>query len=229
MIIMKNKKIAAILVALFTVISVTGCSKKGDAAINTNIPKNENKTEDAKSPDAKGEEQTNKASNTQSLDGLTLTVSAKIQPVKGDRTKDNIGDVKGEYFANGSDIAKASDYNEIVIIVDVKNDTSKVVQIGVHNWGAELQDGYKLTGNTTGNDPDDQVQSKSSGKYELHYAVKKDIKAEKIKLTYLWVKNQEEFKKTINDPNIAKMSALEVREKYKDIFANILLETDIQN
>lgn len=208
------------------IFSIVGCNKTSNSTNNTDAVKNDIKQEETKPTNNSGDVKKN--SNTQIVDGLTLSATAKIQSVKGDRTKDNVADENGEYIADGSNIVKAADYKKIVVSVDIKNDTDKAVQINPFYWGAELQDGYKLERAIEGDEKEDQIQSKSNGKYEFYYIVKNDIKADKIKLSYLWVKNEEEFKKLINDPNLSKMSEQEAKEKYKDVFTSIKLETDIQ-
>jgi hypothetical protein len=220
---MKGKYLVSVLVTLVVAISLLGCSKNDKATSNDNVSKNDTKQVETKT---EGEE---KKLNVQTVDGLTLTVTSKIQPVKGDRTQDNVADENGQYIADGSEIVKASDYKKIVINVDIKNDTDKSIQMNAFTWGAELQDGYKLKKTITGDDKSEQIQSKSNGKYEFYYNIKNDIKAEKIKLSYLWIKNEDEFKKVISDPNVSKMTEQEVKEKYKDVFLNIKLQADIQN
>ncbi|SHJ99799.1 hypothetical protein SAMN02745163_03035 [Clostridium cavendishii DSM 21758] len=210
------KKMLISLMLVCSIATLVGCGSTSAKETSSN---KETKKEDVK-----------KEANTKTVYNLTLTANAKIEPVKGDRTKDNVAQENGEYFANGSDVVKATDYKDIVVDVDAKNDTDKVISLSEINFGAELQDGYKLKGNIslTGNKQEDQVQSKSNGKYTLHYFVKNDTKAEKLKLTYLLIKNKDEFNNLIKDPNITKMSKEEVAEKYKDVFTSIELETDIK-
>lgn len=218
----KKKNIIVLLVAMVLSLSIVGCSKSADSSSKSVDTTKQEQTQETKKEEVK------KELNTQTVEGLTLTVTSKIQAIKGDRTKDNTADDKGEYFADGSNIVKASDYKKIVINVDVKNDTDKVVQMTKFYWGAELQDGYKLNQMITGDEKDVQVQAKSNGTYQFDFTVKKDVKADKIKLTYLWVKNENEFNKLMKDPNASKMSEEEVKAKYKDVFTGIDLEADIQ-
>lgn len=219
---MRKKKILFLALSLILVFSLSACgksdSKNGDNTQATSKQQDQTKKN----------EESKKDSNTQAVDGLTLTVNSKIEAVKGDRTKDNVADENGEYIADGSDIVKAADYKKVVVSVDIKNDTDKAVQMNSFNWGAELQDGYKLKQTITGDTKDAQVQSKSTGKYDFYYVVKNDVKAEKIKLTYLWVKNDTEFKKIISDPNNSKLSEKEAKEKFKDVYTSVELETDIK-
>lgn len=214
------KKVIILLVATVVSFSVVGCSKNNSSTSTSKEVVNNSKQENKK------EEVENKL-NTKTVDGLTLTINAKIEPIKGDRTKDNYGDDNGEYFAKGSDIVKASDYKNIVVEMDIKNDTNKSIKINPYNISAELQDGYELTANMSGKQ-EDQVQSNGKGKYKLSFVVKNDIKADKIKLSYLWVKNEDEFSKLMRDPNMNKLSQKEALEKYKDIFTEFKLETNIQ-
>lgn len=207
------KKVVVLLISAVVSFSIIGCSKNSD---NT-----------SKAVDNKKQEQVKKGLNTQTVDGLTLTINSRIEQVKGDRTKDNYSDDKGEYFAKGSDIVKAADYKNIVVEMDIKNDTSRSIEINPLYVSAELQDGYKLSNNIDGSQ-EDQVQSKATGKYKFSFVVKNDIKADKVKLSYLWIKNEEEFKKLVQDPNVSKMSEEEAKEKYKDVYTNIKFETDIQ-
>lgn len=220
------KKSLVIISIIILTFSFAGCSsnksKETKATSSSSSTSIEVIKEEVKKVEAK------KELNTQTIDGLTLTVTSKIEAIKGDRTKDNVGDTNGEYIAVGSDIVMANGYKKIEVFVDIKNDTDKTVQMGVFYWGAELQDGYKLNQTITGDQKDDQVQSKSNGKYEFYYTVKNDIKADKLKLTYLWVKNEDEFKKLVADPNTSKMSEQEATKKYKDVYIGLKFETDIQ-
>lgn len=223
----KNKKVTSIIIMLLTAASLYGCNQKNDSVGNTASPKNETKQEETKNSNKS--EETKVTANTQTVDGLTLTVNAKIGTVKGDRTKDNVGDEKGEYIADGSDIVKASDYKSIIINVDIKNDSDRVAELSQLYWSGELQDGYKLNNTLLDDGKDSQIQAKTSGKYEFQFLVKKDIKAEKIKLDYLWIKNTDEFQKLIQDPSVSQLTQQEVAEKYKDVFSTIKLQTDIKN
>ncbi|MEW8956513.1 hypothetical protein [Clostridium sp.] len=211
------KKILSILLVLSLGLGVTACGKKEeDKTVNaTSETKQEAKKENKKTV------------NSKEVDGLKLTANAKIEAVKGDRTKDNVAAENGEYIADGSNIVKAEDYKKIAITIDVENNTDRVVELGPFNWQAELQDGYKLTQKITGKEKDSQIQSKTNGKHEFNYVIEKNVKAEKIKLSYLWIKNSDEFKKLIQNPEMAKMSEEEAMEKHKDIFSKIVVECDI--
>lgn len=171
-----------------------------------------------------------KDSNTQTVDGLALTItSAKADAVKGDRTANNYAQENGEYFANGSDTVKAADYKKIVVDVDIKNDADKAIQTSPSNWGAELQDGYKLQIDTSKNGKsDDQVQAKGTGKCELNFIVKKDIKTDKINVTYLWIKNSDEFAKIVSDPKNAQLTEQQANAKFKDVYSSFKLTADIK-
>lgn len=218
---MKKKLLSIVLIGVMAV-SLIACGDKSNTSTNGSTGSKATATDTAKN-------ETKEEANTKTVDGLTLNATAKIETVKGDRTKDNVADKNGEYFADGSNIVKASDYKNIVVDIDVKNDTDKVVNLNSLNFSGELQDGYKLKTHIslTGDKQDDQVQSKASGKCQVSYIVKNDIKTDKIKLTYLWVKNKEEFAKLIKDPNISKISEKEAKEKYKDVFTTIKLQADI--
>jgi len=217
------KKILFLILSIMTFTFLTACSSKPGVESKTTS----GKPTKIKEIDSKKEE-VKKELNTQTIDGLTLTVASKIEAIKGDRTKDDVGKENGEYIADGSDVVKAIDYKKIAISVNVKNNTDRTIPMSAFYWGAELQDGYKLNQTITGNQKDSQIQSKTNGKYEFYYTVKKDIKADKINLTYLWVKNEEEFKKIMADPNLSKMSEKEAKEKYKNVYTGFKLVADIQ-
>lgn len=217
---MKRKYLIMISI-LILAINLIGCSKgevknaNSSEATGTEIKKEEKK-------------EIQKKSNTQTIDGLTLTANAKIEPVIGDRTADNYGEEKGEYFAIGSDIVKASDYKNIAVNLNVENNTDKSVKIDPYFIAASLQDGYELNKNIKFSEDDDQFQSKSSGEYKFGIIIKKDIKADKINIAYTWIKDEEEFKKLMQDPKVSKMSEEQVDKKYKDIFSQFNLEVDMQ-
>lgn len=207
----------SLIMCLTLTLSACGASKKVET---NNAPAKTTNTKPAVTKD----------SSTQTADGLTLAItSAKTEAVKGDRTADNHMQENGEYFADGSNVVKAADYKQITVDVDIKNDTGKTIQAGPFYWGAELSDGYKLQQNVPGNSKSDsQVQSKGTGKCELYFVVKNDAKTDKLNLTYLWVKNEEEFKKLMSDPRAAQMTEQEAKEKYKDVYTGIKLTTDIK-
>lgn len=215
-----RKIISFLLIGVLT-LSLTACGTSKSTDTNSkSTTKEATSTKPAASKD----------SSTQTVDGLTLTItSAKAEAVKGDRTADNKAQSGGEYFANGSNIVKAADYKQIIVDADIKNDTDKTIQTGPFYWGAELSDGYKLQQASNSNSKSDsQVQSKGTGKCELCFVVKNDVKADKMNITYLWVKNEDEFKKLMSDPKVAQMTEQEAKEKYKDVYTGIKLTADIK-
>lgn len=102
---MKRKIIAVILTA-FTFVGLVSCSNS----------KTHSNTNEVVAQEINGDSNPNEKTK----DGVKLILeSVTKQPVKGDRTQDNVAEDNGEYFANGSDIAKAIDYEYIT--VKIKN------------------------------------------------------------------------------------------------------------
>jgi hypothetical protein len=228
-----NKKKIILGAATFVIaIFIVGCSKGSNPANASNTS-----TDNTKKREAKGD------TSKQTVDGLTLSASAKIGAVKGNRSKDNVADDNGEYIADGSDIVKAADYKSIIVDIDIKNDSDRVADLS--QLYVVLQDGYKLNSTITGIEKDIQiqakisdryeskflvkkdiqVQAKTAGKYEFKFLLKKDIKTEKLNFNCEWIKNNDEFQKLKStDPSIHYPPGYN-----KDIFESIGLSCDIKN
>lgn len=221
---MNKRKIYGI-IACIIALNFVGCTKNVKS-VNSSAAQGQLQQE-AQKTETKGESST-AALNNKTIDGLSLSVTSKLLEAKGDRTQNNEDDPNGSYIAFEGNIVKASDYNQIVVYIDVKNDTDKPVLVGILNWTAELQDGSRLKAAVTGDEKDDQIKAKTNGKYEFRYIVKKGTKVDKLNLSYLWIKNKEAFSKLLSDPNFSKMSQQEIQEKNKDVFTNIKFQTDIK-
>jgi CDGSH-type Zn-finger protein len=180
-----------------------------------------------------GEENTQQQPATQKniveKDGLKLEASATIGTVKGDRTQDNVADDNGEYFANGSDIVKATDYKDIIVAVTADNKTDKTVDIGQGNWSGQLSDGYKLEQNINLADTPEavQIQPNHQGTATLHFIVKKDVDTKVIKLEYTLIKDEEQFQKLISEA-MNGGNETELKSKYGNSFETFELETEIK-
>lgn len=210
------KKILCIIVFTLLCISVVGC---GNTTKSSSIQTN------TKNQEVKQNKQQLK--NEVQKDGLKFTATAKTGDVKGDRTEDNIAAENGEYFADGSDIVKVSDYKDIIVNVNADNKTNKTIDLSQMYWKAELSDGYKLDNTMSGLEKDVQIQPSNQGTAELHFIVKKDVNVKTIKLEFTNVKDEDKYKNMILDA-INGMNEEQLKTKYKDTYEIYNLEVNIE-
>ncbi|MFL0268021.1 hypothetical protein [Candidatus Clostridium radicumherbarum] len=220
---MNKKKIILGATTLVIAIFIVGCSNGSNHANSSYTSTVNTKKQEIKIDTFK---QTVDTSN-QTVDGLTLSVNAKIGVVKGDRTKDNVAHDNGEYIANGSDIVKAADYKSIIVDIDIKNDRDNAADLRYLN-GA-LQDGYKTNSTITVDGYNIQIQAKTSGKYEFKFLVRKDIITENLNLYYLWIKNKDEYQKLIQNASMMNPTIHYMAKDNRDIFEYIRLSCYINN
>lgn len=152
------------------------------------------------------------------VEGFSITVTAfNIQGVKGDRTADNYANANGEYFAKGSDIVKASDYNSIVVDVEFENNTEKAISISTIGWKAILQDGYKLKNFKPDGKYDNQIASNNKIKLTLSDIVEKTISVKQVDISYSYLDYNDEWSQAMKDAMTSKITKDEFLEKFKPI------------
>ena len=166
------------------------------------------------------------------VDGISIAVTGlRVQSPKGDRTKDNFARENGEYFADGSDIVKASDYNQIAISIEIENNTDKVINTSLSGWQAKLQDGYKLKGlsyykDGTITNPMEikQVASHNNVKATLCCTIEKTISIKEIDLTYNYLDYNDEWSKAIGEAISGKLTKEDYEKKFTPVPINWNLE-----
>lgn len=156
--------------------------------------------------------------------GLTMTATATIGVIKGDRTKDNYADPNGDYFADGSNIVKTSEYKSILVKVAIKNNGPKTVDVSSYNWMAELADGYKLTSNMGDTI---QIQPGKTGEVELIYYVKNSAELKAVKVTFVHVVNREKYNEMYSEA-LKGVGKAELEKKYGDSYKIYILKTNIK-
>lgn len=157
------------------------------------------------------------------IDGISITVTGlKLQDPKGDRTKDNVSSANGDYFGHGSGIAKASDYNQIIIDVLIENNTDKVINTSLAGWAATLQDGYKLENFNYSESTMDplgvkQIPSHNKVAFSLQSIIEKTVTINEINLTYNFLDYNDEWLKAIQDFNTGKLTKDDYVNKFNII------------
>jgi hypothetical protein len=167
-----KKKVIALLIISFVTSSLIGCGNSK----NTNADAKETVKQEQKSEDNSLEK---------TVDGVKFTISSvSREDVKGDRTKDNVTDNNGEYFANGSEIAKVTDYQYVVVKVNVNNGTDKAITLSQLGWSAKMKDGFELKGIIVSKELKDQMPSNYSVDGEIKILAEKKLTINEFELKY---------------------------------------------
>ncbi|MBA2906925.1 DUF4352 domain-containing protein [Clostridium saccharobutylicum] len=175
--------------------------------------------------DSKQQEET--SSNTNTVDGIKFTVnSVSKEPVKGDRTKDNVAAKNGEYFAKGSTNVKASDYEYIVIGLKIENTTNKAIALSKYGWSAEMKDGYKLKDNTISDDLKGQIASNNYVEGQVKVLAEKKLNVKEFKLKYNII-DYTNFDKMLSDA-VSGKSESECKSKYPELFKENYAKLNIE-
>ena len=130
-------------------------------------------------------------------DVVFIITDCAINLVKGDRTEDNYADDNGEYFAIGSDIVKAADYEQIEFDVIIENKSDKAIYFSEVGWEAELPDGYKTEHITVEGKIGEQMPSNYKADGKVVIIKEKDIQADQLQLTYNFMDYNEEWQEAI--------------------------------
>ncbi|WP_051560412.1 hypothetical protein [Clostridium beijerinckii] len=208
---MKKKLIASVL-ALFTIISLVGCG-------STQTTANADAKEPTKQEDSNPNEKT--------VDGIKFTLeSATKEPVKGDRTKDNVAQYNGEYFAIGSKIVKAADYENVVVNLKIENTTDKAITLSKYGWSAKMKDGYKLKDHTPSDDLKGQVASNNYVEGQVKVLVEKKLNVKEFNLSYNLI-DYTNFEKAMGDA-ISGTKEDELNKKYPELLKENYITFNIQ-
>lgn len=218
------KKFVCLLSTLLLVTAV-GCSNSDKSASEQNASAGEVKetVQTAEAAPNKGEEKTvsvkedgaSGMGNPVTKNNVTITLThLSIAPAKGDRTQDNVQDDNGEYFAIGSDIVKAADYEQLVLTVKIENNTDKALTFSEMGWSATLPDGYKIKSVKGEGKLRDQVASKSTGEGKLTIIREKAVNADKINLTYQLMDYNDEWRKAMPDVLSGKLDEKGYKKKF---------------
>lgn len=203
------KKILSFILVFVLSIGLVACGSSNDNADKTDG--SENKKEDTQKNDQK--------SNEKIVDGVKFTlVNIEKGAVVGDRTKDNVSQENGEYFALGSKIVPVSDYEKISIQVKVENTTDKAISLSDLGWSAIMDDDFKLKNIEVPEKLKSQVPSNYSVEDKLNILVEKkmNIDTKKITLKYNLI-DYTNMGKLISD-TMSGIGEKEAKEKYPELF-----------
>lgn len=149
------------------------------------------------------------------VDDVVFTITeCSVASIEGDRTKDNVAEENGEYFAIGSDIVKVADYEQVELSIMIENKKDKAITFSEVGWEAKLPDGYKLENITVEGKIGEQMPSNYKGEGKIVIVKEKAIKAETMQLTYNLMDYNEEWKEAIWKAVAGEMT----EEQYKNKF-----------
>lgn len=198
-----KKKIIAIILTTFAVINLISCS-------------NSNSNNDTKEATAQ-ETKVDSNPNEKTVDGVKFILEgATKEPVKGDRTNDNVADNNGEYFAIGSKEVKAADYEYIVVNLKIENTTDKAIALSKYGWSAKMKDGYKLKDDTASDELKGQIASHNYVEGQVKILAEKKLNVKEFELKYNLI-DYTNFDKMVSDA-ISGKSEDECKKKYPELF-----------
>jgi hypothetical protein len=209
---MKRKIIAVILTA-FTFVGLVSCSNS----------KTDSNTNEVVAQKINGDSNLNEKTK----DGVKLILeSVTKQPVKGDRTQDNVVEDNGEYFANGSDIAKAIDYEYITVKIKIENSTDKAITLSENGWSAKMEDGYRLKNCTLSKELKEQIASNNFIDGEVKILAQKKLNVQNFELSYNLI-DYTNFDKMVSDA-ISGKSENQCKREYPELFKEDYIKFNIE-
>lgn len=170
---------------------LVGCGNQPSSVI-TDSPKNEVVDKQTSSPEVKEDKKEEQKEEQKNEYPTAVVISTEIGQPVGDRTADNVGQENGDYFAIGSDIVPCADYDSIHVTAQLTNTAAELLNTSAVAWSAKMEDGYELGlfqdgmglslmyEGTLGK----QIQSNSTETVEFDIYKKKDVKGNKIVLSY---------------------------------------------
>ena len=160
--------------------------------------------------------------------GISVAVtSCKLSGVVGDRTKDNYSKKNGPYFALGSKIVKASDYNQITLSFKISNKTKKVYNFSRIGLKVKLPDGTDLSNFIDASSENEkQVSAGATENVLLKFYKENKVKANKLILTYDFLDYTDGLNSDIYSVALGKMTVPAFNKKYPS--ANINYEVPLK-
>lgn len=209
------KRVISILLSVAMMLQLAACGSASQPAAKSEAAENSSKAS-ASSVAIKGADKNEKSAT---VENVTLTVvNAEKKPVVGDRTADNVGQENGEYFANGSDIVKAADYENIVATVKVDSKSDKAITFSEMGWSAVMPDGYKLEDITVEGDISGQIPSNYSGESTVTILAKKSLNVSNLNLNYSFMDYNDEWNAAMSDILQNSLTEDQYKAKYGDKF-----------
>lgn len=208
-----KRKIMAVILTAFTFVGLVSCSNS----------KTDSNTNEVVAQEINGDSNPNEKTK----DGVKLILeSVTKQPVKGDRTQDNVVEDNGEYFANGSDIAKAIDYEYITVKIKIENSTDKAITLSENGWSAKMEDGYRLKNCTLSKELKEQIASNNFIYGEVKILAQKKLNVQNFELSYNLI-DYTNFDKMVSDA-ISGKSENQCKREYPELFKENYIKFNIE-
>jgi len=221
----------ALIMLFVSVFVLIGCSGGSETSTENTEAENPPQNTEHENKQESERENTQKIEEVYTLgtpiekDGVSITITdVKVTDKKGDRTKDNYAQENGEYFALGSDIVKASDYEQIEVGVKVENKSDKAISFSSVGWSAKLPDGYELENIEVTGKLDGQIASNYAVEEKIIITKEKAIKADKMTLTYNFMDYNEEWRQAFWKLLSGEFDVQEYQDKFNPYPMDFILE-----
>jgi hypothetical protein len=219
----KDKRKILLSVMLCTMIVTVGCTGNTNKASESSVQPSVSAQHSNVASKQADQTQKTVAEPPKAPDGTSVTKSdvaitisnVKVSPVIGDRTKDNVGQANGDYFAIGSDIVKASDYEQIEVTVNIDNKSTKSIHFSGAGWIAKMPDGYELKVSQAKGKVDGQIASNHTGEGKLIFVKEKTIIAKNVLLTYKLMDYGDEFNEAVRKAISGDLTKEEFEKQFK--------------
>lgn len=221
--------------ALLLVLAIPGCAANKSSSSVSASSASSNSSGNSSSSDSTSASSSSTKSSSQktsgkayglnepaTVNGVSITVTkASLEPVIGDRTSSNVAQENGPYFANGSDIVKAADYQNVKISFKIENKSQKAYTFSAWGLKAKSQTDYELTNNIFGDSSADvQTDANSENEFEALFTIKKSISITSVKLTYSFLNYNSEWSDDIGKVTAKSMTESQYSAKYKPVALN---------
>jgi len=220
------KKLISILLFAALVISLSACSSNDKYVNSVNSDSSSSTMSTVQSTTSS---ETVSSTTNSILDSVSMKViEAKKESVVGDRTAENVGKDNGEYFADGSDIVKAADYENITITIQVDNKSNKAITFSQMGWSAVMPDGSKLDKITVDGDIEGQIPSNYSGTSKILILAKKSLNISSFKLSYNLMDYNDEWNAALSDLMQNGLTEEQFNAKYDNKFVSKKIDFDVK-
>lgn len=188
--------------------------QQGPQAVNqTESSSQQSETEGQKSEN-NAQQNTN---NVQEADNIAITLKgATIENIVGNRDANNKKADKGEYFNHKGKALKASDYEYIVLNMNIENKSDKTITFSRRGWIVTLPDGNELKDFTVTAALSSELRFASSSDGKIKILKEKSTNIDKFELKYNLLNYDEEWNKMNEDIVNNKLSNEQAKAKYGD-------------
>ncbi|MCC0654729.1 hypothetical protein [Clostridioides sp. ES-S-0001-03] len=165
-----------------------------------------------------------KKANENEVDGIKITVKdVTKEDVKGDINEDGSFNESGEYFSDGIEKKKASEYVYEVVNVEVENKTGKAVKLFQTGWNAVGTDGYEFKDiKVTDKLDNQQVPANYKFDAQVKILVEKNMNVKEIVLKY----NLKDYSRLFEAMEFANQGASksDVEKKFPELYKDNWIE-----